>query len=48
MAANDDAPLNEIVKFEPVAVNNSLLSLNIDTPDDKVTLRESADFFIEL
>lgn len=48
MAANDDAPLNEIVKFESVAVNNSLLSLNIDTPDDKVTLSESADFFIEL
>ena len=48
MAANDDAPLNEIVKFESVVVNNSLLSLNIDTPDDKVTLRESADFFVEL
>jgi CTP:molybdopterin cytidylyltransferase MocA len=48
MAAKDDAPLKEIVKFETVAVDNSLLSLNIDTPDDKVRLTESADFFVEL
>tara|TARA_B100000965_G_C19421787_1_gene682466 strand:- start:200 stop:790 length:591 start_codon:yes stop_codon:yes gene_type:complete len=48
MAAKDDAPLKDIVKFEPVAVNDSLLSLNIDTPEDKVRLTESADFFVEL
>lgn len=48
MAANDDAPLKNIVRFESVAVDNSLLSLNIDTPKDKVRLTESADFFVEL
>ena len=48
MAANDDAPLKNIVRFESVAVDNSLLSLNIDTPIDKVRLTESADFFVEL
>ena len=48
MAANDDATLKNIVRFESVAVDNSLLSLNIDTPIDKVRLTESADFFVEL
>ena len=48
MAANDDAPLKDIVRFESVAVDNTLLSLNIDTPEDKVRLTESADFFVEL
>ena len=48
MAANDDAPLKDIVKFESVAVDNTLLSLNIDRPEDKVRLTESADFFVEL
>ena len=48
MAANDDATLKNIVRFESVAVDNSLLSLNIDTPKDKVRLTESADFFVEL
>jgi len=48
MAANDDVPLKDIVKFEPVAVDNTLLSLNIDTPEDKVRLTESAYFFVEL
>ena len=48
MIANDDAPLKNIVRFESVAVDNSLLSLNIDTPKDKVRLTESADFFVEL
>lgn len=48
MTANDDAPLKNIVRFESVAVDNSLLSLNIDTPKDKVRLTESADFFVEL
>ena len=48
MAANDDVPLKDIVRFESVAVHNTLLSLNIDTPEDKATLTESADFFVEL
>tara|TARA_B100001778_G_scaffold197767_1_gene163145 strand:- start:1594 stop:2184 length:591 start_codon:yes stop_codon:yes gene_type:complete len=48
MAANDDAPLKDIVKFESVAVNNTVLSLNIDRPEDKVRLTENADFFVEL
>lgn len=48
MAATDDAPLKNIVRFESVEVDNSLLSLNIDTPKDKVRLTESADFFVEL
>ena len=48
MAANDDAPLKDIVRFESVAVDNTLLSLNIDTPEDKARLTESADFFVEL
>jgi hypothetical protein len=48
MAATDDAPLMDIVKFESVAVHNTLLSLNIDRPEDKVRLTESADFFVEL
>jgi CTP:molybdopterin cytidylyltransferase MocA len=48
MAATDDAPLKDIVKFESVAVHNTLLSLNIDRPEDKVRLTENADFFIEL
>lgn len=48
MAANDDTPLKDIVRFESVAVDNTLLSLNIDTPEDKVRLTESADFFVEL
>ena len=48
MAANDDTPLKDIVRFESVAVDNTLLSLNIDTPEDKARLTESADFFVEL
>ena len=48
MAANDDAPLKDIVRFESVSVDNALLSLNIDTPDDKARLTESAGFFVEL
>ena len=48
MAANDDVPLKDIVRFESVAVHNTLLSLNIDTAEDKATLTESADFFVEL
>lgn len=48
MAANDDVPLKDIVRFESVAVDNTLLSLNIDTPEDKARLTESADFFVEL
>ena len=48
MAANDDVPLKDIVRFESVPVDNTLLSLNIDTPEDKATLTESADFFVEL
>ena len=48
MAANDDAPLKDIVRFESVSVDNALLSLNIDTPEDKARLTESAGFFVEL
>ena len=48
MAANDDAPLKDIVKFESVAVDNTVLSLNIDRPEDKARLTENADFFVEL
>ena len=48
MAANDDAPLKDIVRFESVSVDNTLLSLNIDTPEDKARLTESAGFFVEL
>ena len=48
MAANDDARLKDIVKFESVAVDNTLLSLNIDRPEDKARLTENADFFVEL
>ena len=47
MAAND-APLKDIVKFESVAVDNTVLSLNIDRPEDKARLTENADFFVEL
>ena len=48
MAANDDARLKDIVKFESVTVDNTLLSLNIDRPEDKARLTENADFFVEL
>ena len=48
MAANDDARLKDIVKFDSVAVDNTLLSLNIDRPEDKARLTENADFFVEL
>ena len=48
MAANDDARLKDIVKFESVTVDNTLLSLNIDRPADKARLTENADFFVEL
>ena len=48
MAANDDAPLKDIVRFESVSVDNTLLSLNIDTPEDKARLTESEGFFVEL
>lgn len=48
MAANDDTPLRDIVRFDSVAVDNTLLALNIDTPEDKARLTGSADFFVEL
>ncbi len=48
LSAKDDESLKQIVNFDAVSISNSLLSLNIDTDEDKLKLVENADFFIEL
>lgn len=48
MSSADDAPLRELVKFDNTEVFDSLLSLNIDTPEDLVELEKCSEFFVEL
>lgn len=48
MAEADAVSLRQIVRFDSIYVNNSLLSLNIDTSEDKIKLFEHNHFFTEL
>ena len=48
MSSSDDTPLKEIVNFAAVEITGGLLSLNIDTPNDLVTLEKYTKYFREL
>jgi len=43
--ASDDTPLRDLVEFDTVEINDGLLSLNIDTPDDLTILLDNSQFF---
>ena len=43
--ASDDTPLRDLVEFDTVEINDGLLSLNIDTPDDLAILLDNSQFF---
>ena len=43
--ALDDAPLRDLVDFDTVEINDGLLSLNIDTPNDLTILLDNSQFF---
>tara|TARA_B100000965_G_scaffold405537_1_gene439975 strand:+ start:5570 stop:6160 length:591 start_codon:yes stop_codon:yes gene_type:complete len=43
--ASDDAPLRDLVNFDTVEINDGMLSLNIDTPDDLAILLDNSQFF---
>tara|TARA_B100000945_G_scaffold313538_1_gene309790 strand:- start:584 stop:1174 length:591 start_codon:yes stop_codon:yes gene_type:complete len=43
--ASDDTPLRDLVNFDTVEINDGLLSLNIDTPDDLRILLDNSQFF---
>ena len=45
LGAEKSKPLRDIIKFDKIAVDAPLLSLNIDTPKDLETLHDNKKFF---